>query len=346
MNSRFTNLPFFALSAIAMLGMASVILRLKLSNISRDNHKHMKDDDDEDESRKDRKREPELPTHIIREIHKQARRKASVRFLAMKKPMYDNIEMYGPQDQLLCTISDKKAHWYIRKNLAEWKDGREKTMIRLLFTPRGKSSEKSVYTLSRKDNICVSCGEDKHHMRHYVVPYCYRTLLPDKYKTHMPHDIVILCPECHLICEQVTQRRQKVLEAKLRKDPGTASATIASRELYHIRSCAMALLRYGNHLPSHKQLEYQKVVKGHHNMNDDEILTEELLQATTEMETDSPNPKYIPGADLVVETLTCEEKIEDFIRDWRSHFLSSLRPRYLPQGWSVNNPVHSDERDE
>jgi hypothetical protein len=47
--------------------------------------------DDDDESYISDIYEPELPTHMMRAIHKEQRRKASVQFLAMKKPMYDNI---------------------------------------------------------------------------------------------------------------------------------------------------------------------------------------------------------------------------------------------------------------
>jgi hypothetical protein len=129
-----------------------------------------------------------LPQHLRRAVWKEQKRKASVRFLAMKTPMYDNIEMYDPDGDLLCTIAQKKANWYVKKDLGTW--NKTKTAIHLRFKPKGKSE--NVYNQSQKRNVCVSCGDDKHHMRHYVVPYCYRTLLPEKYKTHMPHDIVIM----------------------------------------------------------------------------------------------------------------------------------------------------------
>jgi hypothetical protein len=249
--------------------------------------------------------------------------------------------MYSPQDEILCTISVKKANWYIRKNLATWK-GNDETKIKLLFAPKGKPSEKTVYTTSQKQNICVSCGEDKHHMRHYVVPYCYRTLLPEKYKTHMPHDIVIMCPECHLVCEQATQKRQKQMEAPLRKDPQTALSAIPNSELYHVRSCALALYRSADRLPPAKLQEYEALVRSHYKLGEDEDLTAELIQSASEIETHEPNPKYIPGPELVAETLTNDEEIADFIRDWRDHFLVTMQPRYLPKGWSVDSPVHSD----
>jgi hypothetical protein len=159
----------------------------------------------------------------------------------------------------------------------------------------------------------------------------------------MSHDVVILCPECQLTCEHETQKRQKFIEQALRKDPETEMSIIPCRKLHHTRSCALALLRHRDQLPTSKREEFEKVVKTHNKAADGDTLTRDILQATTEIETKLPNPKYIPGAKLVVEHLKNDEMIEDFIRNWRIHFLEIMQPRYLPKGWSVDNPVHSDE---
>ena len=65
------------------------------------------DDDNEDEV------DPNLPPHLKRAIHKEKRRQQSVRFLAMKKPMYDNFKMYAPNGDLL---SKRKLSGTSRKN--------------------------------------------------------------------------------------------------------------------------------------------------------------------------------------------------------------------------------------
>lgn len=136
----------------------------------------------------------------------------------MKSPMYDNVFMSDPDGNLMCTISLKKAKWYVGKGIAEWyrasscKGGKDEddAYIRLLFQPNNgksnnsssknasKSDSESTYLQSPKLNICVSCGSDGYHMRHYIVPYSYRSGLPEEYKSHMSHDIVIVCPECHV----------------------------------------------------------------------------------------------------------------------------------------------------
>ena len=33
-----------------------------------------------------------------------------------------------------------------------------------------------------------------------AVPRCYRSRFPEQYKTHLSHDIVLMCRECHKVC--------------------------------------------------------------------------------------------------------------------------------------------------
>lgn len=37
--------------------------------------------------------------------------------------------------------------------------------------------------------------------------------------------------------------------------------------------------------------------------------------------------------------VTTAEEIGDFVRMWRAHFVASMSPRFLPEGWSVDYSV-------
>lgn len=37
--------------------------------------------------------------------------------------------------------------------------------------------------------------------------------------------------------------------------------------------------------------------------------------------------------------VTSHEEIGEFVRLWRRHFVESMSPRFLPEGWSVDYPV-------
>jgi len=150
-----------------------------------------------------------LPPHLERELYKEERRERMIPRMTRKKPMYDNIVMSDPQGNVLATVSTKKAQWDVRKNLAQWNDDRNEddnnnaTSIRLLFTPKTNNittnhhHSRNEYNASIKQNRCVGCGsghpqhpdDDKGGhvvvMKHYIVPYAYRSLFPLHFKTHL-----------------------------------------------------------------------------------------------------------------------------------------------------------------
>eukprot|EP00581_Thalassiosira_minuscula_P018593 CAMPEP_0183734656 /NCGR_PEP_ID=MMETSP0737-20130205/44425_1 /TAXON_ID=385413 /ORGANISM="Thalassiosira miniscula, Strain CCMP1093" /LENGTH=420 /DNA_ID=CAMNT_0025968205 /DNA_START=11 /DNA_END=1273 /DNA_ORIENTATION=- len=330
--------------------------------------------------------EENLPTHIQREIYKERKRKAKVELISMKTPMYDNVYMLDTNRERMCTISMKKAKWYIRKGIAEWstfkdddggcdgmdnnntaEEGGEEEVkcIRLLFQHNkpnaDRSSDEVLYLQSAKQNVCVACGSDGHHIRHYIVPYSYRTLLPEEYKNHMSHDIVILCPDCHLACERPTKRRMKDMEYELRmklvEEDGAAaemSPVIEDPHLHHIRGCAIALVKWKDNMPSEKIAGYEKEVREYlaslcnNNKEDERIslleakeeLTKAQLQKACSVNYRVKNPNFIPGSEVVVRSLNDDgKKIEEFIIDWRKYFLATVNPQHMPTGWRVDNPV-------
>jgi exonuclease 3'-5' domain-containing protein 2 len=315
--------------------------------------KHCQDDDDDDApgwypvdaAQYDRSEN----SGLNRSIYKEQRRQEKIPLLAMKKPMYDNICMLDPEGTLLCTIGKKKANWYIKKKLAKWKDPAEETTIQLLFEPSHRSNQSQenaddeqdqFFNKSIKENVCVVCGHDEYFMRHYIVPYSCRALFPEKFKMHMAHDVVILCPDCHLECKHIATNRMKFLEKQSRRDPKTAIPSFTNQKLYKVKSVATALLKWRPKLPPQAIDEYEQLVRDHFQLASEDEVTDEILQQATEIETDTPNPDYIPASQVVVEQFcTDDEAIEAFVRGWRKHFVETMQPQHLPKGWSIESSV-------
>ena len=382
----------------------TVVVTLSLAVIIIQRSSCRRENDDDDTSSSSSKHDEHhqsttaLPSHIQRELYKEQRRKANIRYLAMKKPIYDNIGMYDPDDILLCTIGKKKANWYVqKKKLAVWKVPSKS--IRLLFTPKsnarsnkkstvpkeeendedGCSSEQqqqpqyvlqsksdkrsiSLYNTSHKKNICVACGVSDGLMRHYVVPYSYRKLLPTKFKSHLSHDIVLLCLDCHIVATQNgIQQRELVFEKLYRTDPETCRLVIPNPRLRHVKSCAQALCTHRMNLPPDRIIQYEQVITDYlssasslsfegdatssssQQQYPSTISISILQQLAQTLETDIPNPKYIPISVLVTNTLCkTDEDVTQFIISWRQLFVDTLQPRYLPIGWSVDSPVEND----
>lgn len=321
--------------------------------------------------------EENLPSHIRREIYKQRQRRAKAALISMKTPMYDNVYMLDEDREPICTISMKKANWYIRKNIAQWsspRDGcvlaKEKDVkcIRLLFKHNGKttnkeehSSSEKLYLRSAKQNICVSCGSDGYHIRDYIVPYSYRSLLSEDYKSHMSHDIVILCPDCHVRCERSTKKRMISMENELRMkmtgNDAFCSPVVDDPYLYHVRSRAIALVKWKDTIPMDKIDSYEEEVRSYlaKCCNDEaekaliqrgtQPLTKTQLEKVCGIKCRVKNPRYVPGSEIVVRSLDEDpKKIEEFIMGWRKNFLTIVGPRYMPTGWRVDNPVSIGNR--
>lgn len=299
----------------------------------------------------------QLPSHVRREQEKEKRRRKKMPLLAMKGVMYDNITMLCPNGTHLSKISAKKANWYVDKGLASYRnlndDGCHKkkstfhkyNAIQLNFEPK-KRSGKECYGKADKENICVSCGSDQHPMRFYIVPYSYRCLFPPEYKSHMSHDVVLLCGNCHLRCGKVTQERMKSIEENFpQKD-----RYICDQNLYKVRSAALALMNSKHKIPESKVVELEMVVRqygkseGWWNKDigtNQDIYSAGFLEQCLNVKYRIERTDYIPSAHLVVQSLRSDQDYSIFVREWRQTFLETLHPRFLPDGWSIDHPVRS-----
>lgn len=54
------------------------------------------------------------------------------------------------------------------------------------------------------------CGQEGEYLRHSIVPHCYRQHFPPAMKSHLSHDVVLLCVGCHQICNMLDQRKMAV----------------------------------------------------------------------------------------------------------------------------------------
>ena len=253
------------------------------------------------------------------------------------------------------------------------------------------------YNCTHKLNICVSCGakdasesnnseinganqkNDESDsgsnnvnsattglMRHYVVPYAYRKLLPTKFKTHLPHDVVLLCLDCHVHMDQEAKKyRTDAYERLFRKDPLTRLAVVIDHDRKRLKSHARALWKHRDRLPPERIQQYEAAIFEHLETESNRttgrtkgaspetqafipktnIPEHVLRELAMNLEPEQKNPKYIPLADLVVENLCqTDDAITKFVIDWRKFFVETLHPRFLPAGWSVHSPAAIDIR--
>ncbi|XP_015610219.1 exonuclease 3'-5' domain-containing protein 2 [Cephus cinctus] len=273
-------------------------------------------------------------------------RKSSVP--ARNKPLYHNCCLQAPDGEMLCTCDRKKAEWYVSKGLGSVVS-KDPFTVKLNFEPAGRAlGDVGRYYTQVKENQCVVCGTSKTFIRKNVVPREYRKYFPLVMKAHQSHDVLLLCPSCHEISNyHDLQLRRKLAEMC---DAPLSGPLSHSRDEYpngwrKLRSAVRALQEEVR-LPAQRRLELERYVMECGGQKDitPEILNnlEKKLRAGPPASlTPSPQPPLPHGVKVVQYFEQQEGGLVELERIWREHFLEAMKPRFLPNLWSVS---HNQER--
>lgn len=246
--------------------------------------------------------------------------------------MYSNWTLVAPDGEPLCRCAEKRALWYIRRNLAERVDTPAGPAARLLFEPKGRGEAGDDYSLAPKANLCCACGSPSSLTKHHVVPAMYRRHFPKKAKARQSHDVVPLCVACHHRYENKAEQFKLRIAEAFGVDP--RPKTLAD-PLLKARRLAAALLRDADRrIPEIRRTEILALIA--------EAIGRAPSEADlAELSVFPPSePEYRVG-ELVVREVLEAGGLEEFVRSWRKHFVDSESPRFLPTGWSLDRPAES-----
>lgn len=258
------------------------------------------------------------------------------------KPLYHNCYLQAPDGEVLCTCDNKKAIWYVEKELADM-ISEDPLTVRLRFEPAGRSvGDVGRYYQLTKENKCVVCGADDSYIRKNVVPREYRKLFPEVMKEHSSHDVVLLCVACH----QRSNILDQVVRERLARDCAAPqpsrdySAYVEDAGCRKIRKAARALLYQSrkHNLPESRRKELENIILQHYLQYDE--ITEELLEEAANIQVGFENTDYEPHGHKVVEYYLENKGLLKLEEMWRQHFLNSMNPKYMPELWSIN---HNEE---
>jgi hypothetical protein len=266
----------------------------------------------------------------------------------------ENWKVYHPSGRHMFTCGEKKAYWYLERNLAKLIDGERS--IALTFIPKGNGFEDDEeFGRSIRIVRCVVTGVSDNLQRHHIVPYCYRTYFPEEYKSKNHHDVVLMNFEIHSEYEQKANKfKDEVAEIYDVKTIGELNTeyTLKLRELGKPNAIIMntihSLFKTYGRLSREGILEklqfiaentgipfdvvnkynYIQIYKLYLFLKDDHI--NELYQFK------EANRKLYDHGYHVAQKLDTEEKIEDFVKLWRNHFIETMQPKFMPNGWSVD----------
>ncbi|XP_065674256.1 exonuclease 3'-5' domain-containing protein 2 [Hydra vulgaris] len=256
-----------------------------------------------------------------------------------EKPLYENCYLLAPDGKILATINQNKAKWYLQKGLG-FIDCEEPFTVRLLFQPHyGTSSDDGEYYTTVKQNVCVVCGRSENLVRKMVVPHDYRKHFPVELKGHTSHDVLLLCLHCHRTAQHADDALRQELATKHLAPLGTKERMILidNPVLLKIRSAAKALFNQKSKIPYLRKIELETIIKDYYGV---ETISENLLRDALNMNVKITNEsfQYLHG-EKVVKDIIREDRLFNFIRMWRQHFLDVMQPKYMPELWSVDHNI-------
>ena len=262
-----------------------------------------------------------------------------------KTDLYENCRLLAPDGQLLCTCSSRKAQWYLQKGIAVLVE-EEPLTVQLSFEPAGRFASADGFYTSDKENKCAICGSLQDHVRHHVVPHCYRAFFPLEFKSHISHDILLVCVSCKARANQCDHLFMRKIGSEMNA-PLSGARFENDLTLAAVRSAALALLRPSrSQIPEERKKELISVLLASSlfpSADGTTELTEEMLKEASQIEFRKVNEGWQSHAKVVVERLKggIEGGIEEFVKRWRRHFLKTMSPLHLPPCWSIESRTFS-----
>ncbi|XP_065094912.1 exonuclease 3'-5' domain-containing protein 2 [Ochlerotatus camptorhynchus] len=255
------------------------------------------------------------------------------------KPLYDNCLMQAPDGELLCTCDRKKAEWYVIKELAEIVTDQPTYTIRLKFEPKGRAvGDVGKYYQIAKENKCVVCGANDSYIRKNVVPRDYRKHFPLVMKEHISHDVLLLCAPCHRTSNMHDENMRLSLVSKCTA-PYNAQENpkeICVQNMSDLKKAARALVHCSHKIPEERQKGLRKKIQKL--LPKGTELTAELLDHYANINVTIPNDDYFAHGEKVVEYFKqAAGGLSELEKMWREHFLQTMKPKCLPELWSVEH---------
>ena len=265
----------------------------------------------------------------------------------------ENWKVYHPSGKHMFTCGEKKASWYVDRNLAKLIG---KKMIELTFIPRGNGFEDNEeFGRSIREARCVVGGLEEGLQRHHIVPYCYRTYFPEIFKSKNHHDIVLINHEIHSRYERKANEYKDEIAriydvktigelnaeytAKLRetgKDSSILLNAIHSLFKCYGKVSEEVKLEKLKFISKHTNIPFKKLCKYNYMQLYKIYLYLQVLHEKEIYDFKAENRQLYDHGYHVVLKLDTEEKIEEFVKLWRKHFIDTMNPQFMPVGWSVD----------
>lgn len=244
--------------------------------------------------------------------------------------IYGNCQVFGPDGKLMFRCLEKRANWYLKRNLAVVIN-EDPLSIKLNFTPKGSGESVDVLKLERK-NLCVVCGiEDLEVLtKHHLVPFVYRQHFPSERKAHSSLFVVPICSDCHYVYENEHANQLKKVLSEAYSAPFNGNFDIERNKTMGIIRC---LTSFADKIPQDRQEFLRDKLK--QDLSDFGIPTDEdltnfdvLYNINEQLKKESKKKVTYSHGKTVVERV---KDLDEFERMWARHFIDNMSPEYMPE---------------
>lgn len=243
-----------------------------------------------------------------------------------------NYRVLRPSGELLFLTNKSRFDWYLKKGLSDQID---EFTIKLNFEPNGPGPVHPFYLIERP-SVCVVCGSEENLTRHHLIPYCYRTAMPDVYKNHSSHDVLLMCFDCHQIyeCEHALKLRHYLADKY--QAPLNGKFNYKKYKNYNQAiGYASTLIEHSDKMPLENRQRLHDFIQDYFGVE----VTDALLQRVANFKKitkASKHPDFVSHGKLVVDKL---EDIHEFFILWRKHFLCTMKPEYMSEHWDIDHNI-------
>ncbi|XP_071089719.1 exonuclease 3'-5' domain-containing protein 2-like [Haliotis cracherodii] len=232
-----------------------------------------------------------------------------------------------------------KAEWYLEKNLGR-KISDDPFIVQLKYELE-MTNEDEVHDNLYEDNedtvaMCVVCGRTHAFIKKYVIPTEYKRYFHRVLKSaRRSQNILILCPDCYQVSSQhdAILRQQLAHKCNAPLDSGAGSKTVTDYELQKVKAAAKALKFNREKIPQARVQELESTVMDFFEVTS---LEPEIIEQASEMDVKVVNSSYVSHGKKVVMYYRADNKLYEFEKMWRQHFLETMQPKHMPPFWTVD----------
>lgn len=252
-----------------------------------------------------------------------------------KADIYGNYLFRNVDGKDMFYIGNCRTLWYLNRNLVTI-ISEEPPILQFKNETNGVGHNGDKFYLTQKENCCVICGARKKLNRHHIVPFCFRKFLPVEQKSNCYHDILLCCVDCHRKYELFADQLKKELAEKY--NTKIIPNIIYDKELSKAVSASTALLKNKDKIPESRKNELFQTVKEYlkiENVSEKQLLT--LAKKRKDIHIKQNDQSF---GEIIVKQVNFQE----FTEMWRNHFISNMKPQFMPEHWDITKCYYRKEK--